>query len=242
MECKKTAKGFVIDASRYILEYNASEPMYVDVKFSNGLGGKLFVASGCDRDDYIDSLVSLGTPKVEEASGTIEISFTGRTTCWDRVEYIFMCLDDRVMYGYTVHGNGRLENARFFEGFLADDSKMQEFFYPYINVLNIKMPYKRPWKFFARSSIRRFEKLYSFNINPADVREGMYYENMLVRVNGDRSYHGGDWLATPPPFIYLLNNKEETDWLSMGLLVNRGENNFCEFQYLGGEGFGFNLT
>jgi hypothetical protein len=234
--------GFDIKTPNYILKYDASDPLYMNIEFNNGLGGKLFVASGCDRDENIDMLVALDKPQIKETYGQIEISFTGKTTCWDKVVYTFTCLVDRILYGYTVYGKGRLENARFFEGFLADDPKMKEFFYPYINVLNITMPYKRPWKFFARSSARKFEKVYSFCINPADTREGMYYENMLIRVNSDRAYHGGDWLATPPPFIYLLNNKKETNWLSMGLLVNKGENNFCEFQYLGGEGFGFNLT
>jgi hypothetical protein len=242
MKLETTGNDFTINTSCYILKYKAAEPLYVNIRFSNDLGGKLFIASGCDRDDDIDSLVKLGTPKVKALPEKIEISFTGKTTCWDKVEYTFVCLDDRVLYGYTVYGSGKLENARFFEGFLADDPKMKDFFYPYINTLNNKMTYKRPWKFFAASSKPNFEKLYSFNINPADVREGMYYENMHVRVNGDRAYNGGDWLATPPPYLYLLNNKQEVDWLSAGLLVNKGENNFCEFQYLGGEGFGFNLT
>ena len=243
MKQVKTENGFEINASSYTLKYDASEPMHVDLKFSNGLGGKLFVASGCDRDEEIDSLVSLDAPQLKELADAVEISFMGRTTCWDRVEYTFTCQDDRVLYGYTVHGKGKLENARFFEGFLKDDPKMEEFFYPYINVLNVKMPFKRDWKFFATSSTPSFEKVYSFNINPADSRECMYYENMHVRVNGDRSYQGGDWLATPPPYLFLFNDRAKSgSWLSAGLLVDKGENNFCEFQYLGGEGIGFNLT
>ena len=85
----------------------------MNIKFSNGLGGKLFIASGCDKDDEIDSLVTLDAPKVKELSGKIEISFIAKTTCWERIEYTFECLNDRVLYGYKVHGNGKLENARF---------------------------------------------------------------------------------------------------------------------------------
>ena len=242
MELKKRNNGFLVEASCYTLGFDAAEPMHVDLRFNNGLGGKLFVASGCDKDEWIDSLISLSAPEVKETAEATEIVFVGKTNCWDRVEYTFTCLKDRVLYGYTVHGRGRIENARFFEGFLNNDPRMEEAFYPYFQGAHRSMVYKRPWKYFAQSSTPTFEKLYSFSINSSDTREFMYFEDMVLRVNGNRRYLGGDWLVTPPPYIYLLNNEEETHWLSVGLLVPKGENNFCEFQYLGGKGFGFNLT
>jgi hypothetical protein len=50
--------------------------------------------------------------------------------------------------------------------------------------------------------------LYSFGINSSDKREFAYYEDALLRINCDRYYKGGDWLVTPPPFLYMMGNRE----------------------------------
>lgn len=242
MKFEQSNGNFTVKTDSYTLGFDQNNPMYLDLNFKSGLGSDLFVASGCDKEDWIDSLVSLDKPQTNEKDDIVEITFNAKTTCWERVEYKFECLEDRVLYSYTVNGSGRVENARMLEGFMDKDPRMEEAFYPYFQGAHRSMVYKRPWKYFARSSKPNFEKVYSFSINSSDTREVMYYENSTLRVNGDRTNLGGDWLVTPPPYIYILNNKNETDSISMSLLVNKGENNFCEFQYLGGEGFGFNLT
>ena len=55
----------------------------------------------------------------------IQVVFEGETTLWEHVEYIFECGRDRVSYFYKVLGNGSLDNARFFEGFLRDDPRLE---------------------------------------------------------------------------------------------------------------------
>ncbi|MEN8196923.1 MAG: hypothetical protein ABFS30_10485, partial [Pseudomonadota bacterium] len=79
MKQVKTENGFEINTSNYTLKYDAAEPMHVDLRFGNGLGGKLFVASGCDKGEEIDSLVSLGAPLVNEVADAVEIVFAGNT-------------------------------------------------------------------------------------------------------------------------------------------------------------------
>jgi hypothetical protein len=158
------------------------------------------------------------------------------------VEYVFECSEDRVSYYYKVYGSGSLDNARFFEGFLKDDPRLAEAFYPYFCGPGRHKAHHRAVKEFMQSSTPRFDQLYSFGINSSDKREFGYYEDVLLRINCDRYYKGGDWLVTPPPFLYLLGNRDRKNWVTMGLVVPAGQGQFLSYEYSGGEGFGLNLT
>jgi hypothetical protein len=119
---------------------------------------------------------------------------------------------------------------------------MKEAFYPYFNGQLRSEAYHRPAKYFMSSSKPDFNSIYSFDINCLDKRQFMYYDSTTIRVHGDRHNMAGDWLVTPPPFLYLMGNKEAKQWVTLGLVVRKGENNFLEYQYSGGEGFGLNVT
>ena len=222
--------------------HREAAPHVLDIRFSNGLGGRFHVASGCDRDDGIDELLELSSPSIREVSGVgTEIVFVGRTTLWDKVEYVFSCREDAIVYRYKVEGKGRLETVRFFEGFLADDPRMDAAYYPYFCGPGRHLAYKRSVKEFMRSSAPLFDKVYSFGINSTDKRVFGYYEDISIRVNGDRHYLGGDWLATPSVFLYLAGDRKMDAWFSMGLAVRPGEGSFMSYDYSGGEGFGLSV-
>ena len=89
------------------------------------------MASGCDRDGYIDELINLKEPIINHETDCIKIYFNRKTTLWDKTEYIFYCYPDNILYSYKVNGVGKLDNARFFEGFIKDDLHFNENFYPY---------------------------------------------------------------------------------------------------------------
>lgn len=230
-----------VEGNNYTLQYCSSEPLYVNLMFDNEVGAKLFIPSGCDCDDKIDEVKMLGKPVVEENSEGVMVCFTGQTTLWEKVEYVFSCRADRVVYSYRLFGQGKLDDVRYFEGFVENDVRMDQAFYPYFCGPGRHLAYHRPAKEFMQSSKPGFETVYSFEINSADKRRFMYYEDIDIRVNGDRHYLGGDWLATPAPFLYLLGNKKQTGWVTMGLVVKPGEAQFMSYEYLGGEGFGLKL-
>lgn len=241
MKTTNDTTGVQVETAQYTLTYNAEQPHFVNLTFASGIGANLFVASGCDRDDGIDELVSLDAPTVSEEGGRTLLVFNGRTTLWDQVEYIFTCDDDKVLYHYRVHGQGELETIRFFEGFLKDDPRMDQYFYPYFCGPKRELAYHRPVKDFLTSSEPDFDHVYSFCINSSDKKIFQYYESCDIRVNGDRHYFGGDWLATPSPFLYLMGKKKQAGWVSLGLAVQPGENRFMGYKYEGGEGFGLML-
>jgi hypothetical protein len=241
MNVMENENGLVVKGSSYELVYNADDSLFVNLTFNGGVGAKLFIASGCDRDDGIDELIELNAPEVRQDGDTATLTFTGSTTLWERVEYVFKCRPETVLYGYKVFGKGRLEQVRFFEGFRQNDPRMEQYFYPYFCGPKRELAYHRPVKDFMTSSEPGFDQLFSFCINSSDKKIFQYYESCDIRVNGDRHYFGGDWLATPSPFLYLMGKKDGSSWVSLGLAVQPGGNSFMGYKYQGGEGFGLML-
>ena len=241
MKLDSRGETLQIVAERYTLMHDGKCPNHVRLTFESGIGATLFVASGCDRDDGIDELIALDAPTVEEMGSSTVVVFKGQTTLWDEVEYVFECSEEKVLYRYTVKGSGMLETVRFFEGFLKDDPRRADKFYPYFCGPGRHLAYHRPVKEFMQSSIPAFERVYTFGINSTDQRELGFYEDFNIRVNGDRHYFGGDWLATPAPFLYLMGNRERKHWVSLGLCVAPGEAGFMGYHYSGGEGFGLSV-
>ena len=80
MKVTRNNKGMAIEARDYKLVYESTAPMYIDLEFNNGIGSKLFVPSGCDRDEMIDEIIRLEAPVIEEKDDCAVISFTGETT------------------------------------------------------------------------------------------------------------------------------------------------------------------
>ncbi len=238
----KKGNNITVTGDNYTLEYNSKQDMYVTLLFNNNIGGELFVPSGCDRDEFIDEVITLNLPEVRESSGMIELVFTGKTTLWEKVEYTFKCFKDKALYSYRVYGNGSLDNARFFEGFLKDDPCMEKKLVPAYTGEGRKTAWHRPVKDFMYSSAPRFQVVFSSQINSADKRFFMYYEDVTIQLNGWIYNYGGDCFVTPPPFFYMIGPKSKDSWVSMGLVVKPGENNFMSYEYSGGEGFGLNLT
>ena len=234
-------KNLQIHTKSCVFTVLSEKPGYVRIVFQNGIGAEFFVASGCDRDDLIDELIEIDPPLVSESAEAVQLKFIARTTAWDNAVYIFDITEERVVYYYEVYGSGNLENVRFFEGFLNDDPRMASKLYPYFYGTGRHMATHRPVKAFMQSSKPLFSHIYTYGINACDQRVAGFYEDMRIRVNGDRHEHGGDWLATPAPFLFLMGDNKRDEWVTLALAVKPGENRFMGYRYAGGEGFGLEL-
>ena len=89
MKLVKRGDELAVQADTYELKHRASDGLFVDLLFSSGVGAKFFIASGCDRDDGIDEVIELADPRIEEGADRILLTFPGRTTLWEKVEYVF---------------------------------------------------------------------------------------------------------------------------------------------------------
>ena len=236
-----TGELTTIQGTNYVLTHDPADPHYVLLRFDGGVGTRLLIPSGCDRDDRIDEFIRQTDVTVSEEENRVVMSISYETTLWDKVVYTLQCEDTRVLYGYSVYGEGKIDMARFFEGFLKDDPARDIYFYPYFCGPNRELSHHRGYKEFAHSAEPLFTDVYTFGINSSDRRYFKYYESATIRVNCNRHLDGGDWLATPPPYLYLLSDKQHSTCVTMGLVAQAGENSFLAYEYLGGEGFGLTL-
>ena len=67
--------GLTVRGDTYELKYRAADQLFVDLQFSGGVGAKLFVASGCDRDDGIDEVIKLDPPAVDQDGERVTVTF-----------------------------------------------------------------------------------------------------------------------------------------------------------------------
>ena len=242
MNIERNNKNVRVIGENYTLTYDAADPLYVNLRFDGGVGAKLLIFSACDADEGIDEFVELKSIDTDDVDDIIILTFTAGTTLWDKAEYTFKCEPARVIYGFKVFGSGDIDNVRIFEGFLKDDPRRDIYFYPYFCGPRRELSHHRSYKEFSCSSEPGFTDVFSFGINSSHKRWFKYYETIQIRVNADRRYEGGDWLCTPPPYLYLLSDREHTSLVSMGLVVKPGHNGFLKYQYIGGEGFGLYLN
>ncbi len=241
MKITKSASGFEIQTDAYKAAYNQDTPLFLNLGFSNGVGADLFIPSGCDRDELIDEVIALNAPEISETPEGATVVFEGKTTLWGKVDYIFECREDKVLYHFKVYGAGRLDEVCFFGGFEADNPNIKGKAKPLFCGPGRHISHHRPPEFFMTASRPGFDVVFSSAVTSTDDRTLMYYEDSRIGGTGDRNHHGGDWLATPPPFLYLLGTRSKNRWVSAGLVVNKGEYNFKFYEYKGGEKFRFTL-
>jgi hypothetical protein len=239
---RKTESGIELATGSYTLSYRRDDPLYMKLRFKNGIDARLLIPSGCDRDEAIDTFLAISPPSLVKEGGKARLVFCAKTTLWERIEYVVECDETYLTYHYVTYGNGAIDNARFFQGFPEENPRLAGAGEPLYCGPSRANSYKRPVDFFLFSSDANIDAIYSNQINSADIRHIRPFERSTLRVNGDRHENGGDWLATPPPFLYLAGKQGTTSWLTFALLAKPGELNFTEYQYNGtGAGFGLNL-
>ena len=200
LKLKQDKNLVFVQSNNYTLEYNIANPMYLNLMFDNEVGADLFIPSGCDCDERIDEIITLDFPEIKEFSNSVKLVFSGTTSLWEKVEYIFECFEINVLYSYRVMGKGKLDNARFFEGFIANDPRLDKKFRPAFIGSSRKNSWHRPVKDFMSSSVPAFKVVFSSQLNAADKKFFMYYEDITTRLHGSLLDWGGRLLCYSSTF------------------------------------------
>jgi len=226
-----------VRGATYQLVYDARDSWYLQLQAGNGKPvADLFIASSLEAGEGVDETEYLSSPAVHRGDEGVEISFRANSSLWRNKEYIFRCFEDGIEYFYRVRGGGSIHNCRFFEGVIAGDKRRVGYGLPFF-----PHGYQRPYKDFYRGSRAYFRTLFNPEPNWRDKRHFHFWEYSVINVQESMEYHGGNGIFTPAPFCFALAS-EEKEWLAVGLGVPRGTYNFVDFEYQGGEEFGFNLT
>jgi hypothetical protein len=195
----------------------------------------LQIVSGCDAPDGLDVARSVSGPTVHEQDGRLVLAFESDSSIWERKEYVFRCAEERVHYGYRVTGTGAVANCRFFEAASAEAlAKLGR------NYLGAN--YQRPYKDTFAGATPFFSVVFNPEPNGRFRQYLPFFEYATIDVSNNPACNGGNWFFTPAPFCYAVAMPARSEWLTLGLVVTPGQNNFVAYEYQGGEGFGLNLT
>lgn len=77
----------IIQGSNYTLTHDRADPHYVRLCFDSGIGARLLLPSGCDRDERIDEFVRQTSLRVQENGAAVELTAEYETTLWTRATY-----------------------------------------------------------------------------------------------------------------------------------------------------------
>lgn len=177
---------------------------------------ELFLASSahtlCGRD--VSTTCSAWT--AEPCEGGVELRAELDSMIWNKKTIVVRCLEDRIVYGMTVEGEGRLADVELLSGF-----------YTGVN-----------WRFTSARFYSAFSADTLFNPEP-DGRENYFVspaERALIDLTGVPITGRDHWFFTPPPFCFVLRKGESC--MTLGVTAKPGAHSFTEFEYIGGSGQG----
>lgn len=194
----------------------------------------LFLPSSCNANGRPDFSHHISPPALHQSAAGVTVEVTSSSSIWQNKKYSFHCSEDRLDYTLTVSGTGDIDTCELFQGFIgrahtAGAGK------PWVQTDHEDGHYghMRSEAFFG----------YLFNPEPNGLRKQYFQpnESSTIGVRSDKSYCRGSWFFTPGPFCYVLETSAG-QWLATGLAVRPGENNFVEYTYQGGNGFGLSLS
>ncbi len=221
----------------YRLEIAKDEPLWADVHVEDRGLARLLGVSSLDAVAGADVVGPPAGWRVERDNDTCRLVAEGASSVWDKKRYAFECADDWFTYGVEVEGSGRIESLHFFEGFFQ--KTLDDYVLKPGDFLAQKNPC-RPLKDWLTGSMAGFEEV--FNPEPVTVfRQWLPpFERADISVTSSRGDLGGSWFYTPAPLCYCVRSGSK--WVAIGVAANPGENSFVNFEYTGGELFGFRLA
>ncbi|MDD2709273.1 MAG: hypothetical protein PHV34_14900 [Verrucomicrobiae bacterium] len=119
MKIRKSAnKGARVETLRYVLEFRTGEPLArLEVKRSHQR--HLFYPGGaCNPVGKCDETRAFGKLSTRQSPGVCEILIPESSSVWRRKTHRYVCREDSIEFSYTVSGQGRVDRAHFFRGYL----------------------------------------------------------------------------------------------------------------------------
>ena len=193
----------------------------------------LFLLSSCHGNDQPDYSYGTSPPVVGEAAGGVAVEITSDSSIWGSKKFSLWCFADRIEYFYSIRGTGDIDVCEFFQGFVGQAHHFGAG-KPWINA-----DFEGGW--FGRVRSRpRFGRY--FNPEPNGLRKQHFSsgEPSTIGVRSDKSRLRGNWFFTPGPLCYAIE-LSGGKWLAVGVVTKPGENDFVDFSYCGGNGFGLSL-
>lgn len=204
---------FKVEATAYTAEMDDRRPV---VRVSTPGAGKmmeLFLISSAHTLGGRDVTAECGPWQVtEQPDGAVVLSAEMDSMIWQGKRVTLTCYEDRLVYGMTVTGEGRLGEVELLSGFYTG--------------VNQRFSTGRFYSAFEGDSL--------FNPEP-DGREcygNSVKERALIDMGGGPLPGRDHWFFTPPPFCFVL--RKGGDCVTLGVTAKPGCHTFTEYEYIGG--------
>lgn len=229
-----TENQITISNDLFRVEYLKSNPDYFTIHYHT-FSQEYYIPSCCDSLEKKDLNGEQLSFELKTEDSKCQFVFQYKSTIWEKT-YFLDIYEDRAEYYYDLVGNNTIDTLRFFEG--TKEEGFSEDFY-LIKHFNDKLT--TPYREYSIGSKPSFETIFNPEANNYNKQYFETYEHSQVSVNCDLDYCGGNFLANPGTFCFLIS-KNVSEWITLGLITETGKHHFSEFEYIGGKVFGLNLN
>ncbi len=226
-------RGFSLRLGDLHVAYSMARPYHATIA-SSGFSQELFLPGGCDTKEGED--VTLGLLDVAHATvaGGRRISWRFRSSLWDKRVHL-LCSPDGCEYQMELSGTGRVDTLHLFEG-LTPHAKDN------LPVKHLNDKRSTPYERYSIKSPAAFGRVFVPEPN-------VYHEQFLppegfaqIGTTCALDQHGGNFIANPGIFCFVLRSPAADRCLALGLAVEPGGHRFSSYEYQGApDGFGLRL-
>lgn len=225
----------IVFANTFSVIFDTKNHNYFTAEFET-FKQDFFIPSCCDSFEKFDLNFDSFEYDYLMKAQYVRLIFKYQSNLWEK-KYFLDIYDSHMEYYYDVVGKHRISNLHFFEGIRQFGFK-EHFFTKHFNDKKTT-----PYREYSLSSPVNFKKVFNPEPNVYSKQLFDYFEYSQISVNSDfRDYCGGNFLFNPGILCYLISNKPNQEWISLGLAVQPNMYFFSDYEYYGGVTFGLNLN
>jgi hypothetical protein len=226
-------RGFSFRLGDLQVAYSMTRPDHVTIA-SSGFAQELFLPGGCDTLDAEDVTMDLVEVSHAGAAGGRLITWEFRSSLWEKRVHL-LCRPDGCEYRMELSGTGQIDTLHLFEGLRPHGKDNRP-----VKHLNDKR--STPYERYSTKSPAGFASVFVPEPN-------VYHEQLLppegfaqIGTTCALDQHGGNFIANPGMFCFVLRDQAAERCLALGLAVEPGEHLFSSYEYQGApDGFGLRL-
>ena len=207
------------EGSRYSVELVQDRPG-VKVTLPDGkLFAELFLVSSAHTMQGRDVSAAIPQWQAEEIEGGYVLRGETDSLLWEKKTVSLTMLEDRMIYGMSVEGEGALTDVELLSGYYTGANKRHSNarFYSGFHVDSLFNPEPDGWEQYSVS----------------------HQERALIDMTGVPIPGRDHWFFTPPPFCFAVRKGDVC--MTLGVTAQPGKHTFTEYEYIGGRGQGLIL-
>jgi len=228
-----SGRGFSFRVGDIDVAYSMARPYHVTIA-SSGFAQELFLPGGCDTREAEDVTQGLIDVRQTDIDGGRRITWRFRSSLWDKQVHLLF-RPDRCEYQMEVLGIGLVDTLHIFEG-LGPHVKDN------LPVKHLNDKRSTPYGRYSTKSPMRFDQVLSPEPNvyhEQEIESGGFAQIGTVCA---LDQHGGNFIANPGIFCFVLRQNAAERCLALGLAVEPGGHRFSSYEYVGApDGFGLRL-